>query len=151
MTQRLPIPGQDDDTWGDILNAFLEVSLNSDGTLNSSAASSAGTEMVVNKNQPSGYAGLNSSGFVPVALLPANIPIANLAITGTPSSSNYLRGDGIWAVPSGGSSSLAGDTDVSIVSPSNNQALIYDSTASKWTNQGIIESDVTNLDRKSVV
>jgi hypothetical protein len=30
---RLPTPGQDDGTWGDILNAYLEVSLASDGTL----------------------------------------------------------------------------------------------------------------------
>jgi len=33
MTQRLPIPGQDDGTWGDILNAFLEVEHNTDGSL----------------------------------------------------------------------------------------------------------------------
>jgi hypothetical protein len=30
---RLPIPGQDDGTWGDILNDFLKVEHNSDGTL----------------------------------------------------------------------------------------------------------------------
>lgn len=35
MTQRLPTPGGDDGDWGDILNSFLEVSLASDGTLNS--------------------------------------------------------------------------------------------------------------------
>ena len=34
--QRLPIPGQDDGTWGDILNGFLEVSHAADGTLNAS-------------------------------------------------------------------------------------------------------------------
>lgn len=32
---RLPIPGSDDGTWGDILNSYLEVSHASDGTLNS--------------------------------------------------------------------------------------------------------------------
>ncbi len=30
---RLPVPGSDDGQWGDILNEFLSVSLNSDGTL----------------------------------------------------------------------------------------------------------------------
>ncbi|HSX05664.1 MAG TPA: hypothetical protein VLF69_04305 [Candidatus Saccharimonadales bacterium] len=30
---RLPVPGQDDGTWGDVLNAFLSVAHNSDGTL----------------------------------------------------------------------------------------------------------------------
>jgi len=32
---RLPTPGSDDGTWGDVLNAYLEVSLNGDGTLKS--------------------------------------------------------------------------------------------------------------------
>jgi len=41
-TQRLPIPGQDDGTWGDILNGFLEVSHNADGTLIPSAVTAAG-------------------------------------------------------------------------------------------------------------
>jgi hypothetical protein len=30
---RLPVTGADDGTWGDILNAYLQISLNSDGTL----------------------------------------------------------------------------------------------------------------------
>ena len=34
---RLPIPGSDDNTWGEVLNDFLSVSLNSDGTLKSDA------------------------------------------------------------------------------------------------------------------
>lgn len=38
---RLPNPGGDDGTWGNILNDFLTTSLNSDGSLKSSAASSA--------------------------------------------------------------------------------------------------------------
>lgn len=33
MTARLPIPGGDDGNWGDILNEFLNVGHNSDGTL----------------------------------------------------------------------------------------------------------------------
>jgi hypothetical protein len=34
---RLPIPGSDDDVWGTILNDYLEVSHNADGTLQTSA------------------------------------------------------------------------------------------------------------------
>lgn len=34
---RLPVPGADEDTWGDILNDFLMQSLNSDGTLKDDA------------------------------------------------------------------------------------------------------------------
>ena len=39
---RLPTPGSDDNSWGDILNDFLQVSHNSDGTLKSSALTAAG-------------------------------------------------------------------------------------------------------------
>ncbi len=39
---RLPTPGSDDGTWGDILNDFLAQSLNSDGTLKSAAVTSGG-------------------------------------------------------------------------------------------------------------
>ena len=71
MAQRLPTPGSDDGSWGDILNGLLEVSHNSDGTLTTSAVASA---------------------------LPTPIPTTNLG-TGTASSSNFLRGDNTWGVP----------------------------------------------------
>ncbi len=40
---RLPIPGSDDGTWGDILNSFLEVEHNSDGTQKTLPVSKGGT------------------------------------------------------------------------------------------------------------
>ncbi len=109
MTQRLPIPGGDDGDWGDILNGYLGVSLYSDGTLNpnvvsdSQVASSAAinptkisgiAEVRTNKNQPSGYAGLNSSGFVPVAL----IPDATTSVPGIVQLAGDLGGSGTTAV-----------------------------------------------------
>lgn len=42
MTARLPVPGSDDGTWGVILNDYLGVSFNSDGTIQSSALTAAG-------------------------------------------------------------------------------------------------------------
>jgi hypothetical protein len=39
---RLPNPGSDDNTWGDILNSFLEVAHNPDGSLLPSALTTAG-------------------------------------------------------------------------------------------------------------
>lgn len=38
---RLPVPGSDDGTWGEVLNEFLDVSLNSDGTIKANAVSSS--------------------------------------------------------------------------------------------------------------
>ena len=51
-TQRLPVPGQDDGTWGDILNDFLAVSLNPDGTLIPAAVTTAGAVTSVNSKTP---------------------------------------------------------------------------------------------------
>jgi hypothetical protein len=72
--QRLPVSGQDDGTWGDILNGFLKVEHNGDGTLK-----------------------LRTDGTV-AQLANGKVPLVNLG-DGTASSSNFLRGDGIWAVP----------------------------------------------------
>ncbi len=135
MTQRLPIPGSDDGTWGSILNGFLQVSLNADGTLQTAALSQAGGELTSNKGAASGYAPLNSSSLVPAT---------NLG-TGSASSSNYLRGDGTWVTPNGGSSSLASDSDVTITSPGNNQVLTYNSGAGKWENQTPTTAPVSSV------
>jgi hypothetical protein len=107
--QRLPVPGQDDGTWGDVLNGFLEVEHNADGTLK-----------------------LRTDGSVPL-LSSGKVPTANLG-SGGASVSNFLRGDGTWAIPNI-MTSLANDIDVSISSPSNNQVLTYNSTTSSWQNE----------------
>jgi hypothetical protein len=39
---RLPIPGSDDNVWGQILNDFLDVAHNPDGSLQATAISGAG-------------------------------------------------------------------------------------------------------------
>lgn len=72
----LPTPGGDRGIWGSILNDFLSVSLNGNGTMRSSSLSSAGAEMIVNKGQANGYASLNSSGIVPTSQLPAAVVTA---------------------------------------------------------------------------
>jgi hypothetical protein len=126
MSVRLPTPGGDTDNWGDVLNTFLEVSHNGDGTLQNSAISQTGGLITAQVGAANGVASLNNSGIVPPTQLG----------TGTSSSSNYLRGDGTWAIPSGGGGgTLASDTDVAITSPANNQLLTYNSSSSKWVNQ----------------
>lgn len=87
MTQRLPIPGQDDGTWGDILNGFLEVEHNADGTLK-----------------------IRTDGTV-APLSGGKVPTTNLG-SGTAGSSNFLRGDGVWAVPGGASNATTSSPGV---------------------------------------
>lgn len=48
MTVQLPTPGSDEGTWGDMLNTFLLVSHNNNGTLLSSAVSSSGALLASN-------------------------------------------------------------------------------------------------------
>ncbi|NTW62217.1 hypothetical protein HGB25_02300 [Candidatus Saccharibacteria bacterium] len=72
---RLPNPGGDAGTWGGILNDYLSVEHNADGTLKKSAVIT-GAEQSVNKGQPSGYAPLDSGGKVPSA----NLPDANNSV-----------------------------------------------------------------------
>lgn len=49
---QLPTPGGDDGTWGNILNEFLTVSLNGDGTIQASAIQQAGGVTAVNGQSP---------------------------------------------------------------------------------------------------
>ena len=81
---RLPIPGSDDGTWGDILNSYLAVEHNTDGTLK-----------------------IRTDGTV-ATLAAGKVPLTNLG-SGTASGSNFLRGDGTWAVPAGGGTMMQGD------------------------------------------
>jgi len=80
---RLPVPGSDNGQWGDILNSFLDVSHNLDGTLNTTAVNAAITPGLItatqlndvyiktgDKGQPSGVASLDVTGKVPSSQLP---------------------------------------------------------------------------------
>ncbi len=91
MTAQLPTPGQDDGTWGDMLNDFLLVAHNTDGTLQNGAISTAGGVTISQVGTTGGVASLNNAG---------QVPVPQLGI-GMGSTSNYLRGDGTWAVPTG--------------------------------------------------
>lgn len=64
---RLPTPGGDNGTWGDILNEFLSVSLDADGTIKSSAISSkADDNTVVHDTGDETVAGVKTFSSSPV-------------------------------------------------------------------------------------
>ena len=61
----------------------------------------------------------------------------------------YLKGDGTWDTPSGGgggSSTLAGLSDVSLTSPADGQGLVYDEANDEWINGTVSGGDITDLD-----
>lgn len=63
--------------------------------------------------------------------------VGNVPAPAIADKDKFLKGDGTWATPSGGgggSSTLAGLTDVNISSPTNGQALVYDATNQEWVN-----------------
>lgn len=92
---RLPIPGSDNGHWGEILNEFLRVEHNDDGSLKTTPVP------ISAKGQPGGVAELDGGGKV----------IAGQLGSGSPGAGTYLRGDGVWSAPPGAPvTSVAGKT-----------------------------------------
>ncbi len=87
---RLPNPGGDDGTWGDILNAYLDVSLNSDGTL---ANNVVGTSQI--QNNAVTNAQLDSS--TQSAITKANSAVQS--VNGKTGTSVTLAASDVSAVP----------------------------------------------------
>jgi hypothetical protein len=87
---RLPLPGSDNGTWGEILNDYLSVSHNADGTLKfgTTAGTAAqgddsritGAEQAANKGVAGGYAALDGSVRVPIAQLPTGTSSSQIAL-----------------------------------------------------------------------
>src|SRR5882757_1092453 len=92
---RLPTPGGDDGSWGNVLNDILNVSLNSDGTLKANS---------VTNSQIS--AGSGSNGQI---------------LTKDSAQTSGIK----WAAAPGGAGTLAGNTDVAIASPNGGEVLTY--------------------------
>ena len=112
---RLPVPGADAGFWGDVLNDFLRVEHNEDGTLRRSSDIIA-AEQTSNKGQASGYPALDSTARIPVSQLGSS----NAGAT------KFLRGDRTWATlplatdassAAKGVVQLAGDLGGSAASP----------------------------------
>jgi hypothetical protein len=86
-----------------------------------------------------------ATGDYTVAQVTGAAPLASPAITGTPTAPTASPGTNTTqlattafvaaAVTGSGSSTLAGDTDVSIATPQDSQILLYTSADSKWHNK----------------
>ena len=138
MAARLPIPGQDDGTWGDILNAYLSVSLASDGTLN---ANTVGTSQI----QAGAVTNAQLDG--PTQAVIASVagkyvkPGGGIPSTDLSSAVQSSLGSANTAVQLGGD--LGGSNTVPLVAklqgtalngsgPTDGQVLTYSSGASAW-------------------
>ena len=114
---RLPNPGSDDGTWGTILNNFLVVEHNSDGTLK--LRTDGTVELTANKGAASGYAPLNSSSKVPTANLPVTFPPVTLTDAATIATDASLGNH--FRVTLGGSRTLGNPTN-----PTDGQKVIWE-------------------------
>lgn len=81
---RLPQPGADKNTWGDILNGFLAVAHNGDGSLSTAAVKSAGAVTSVNGAAP------GASGDVTINVGNAT-SLNGVGLSGTPSDGQTLQ------------------------------------------------------------
>jgi hypothetical protein len=128
---RLPTPGSDDGQWGSVLNDYLSVELNTNGTLK---ARSDGTfELAANKGAASGYAPLNSSSKVPAGNLPVTLPPVALTDAATIATDASLGNH--FRVTLGGNRTLGNPTN-----PTDGQKimweLIQDGTGSRTITLG---------------
>lgn len=163
MTQRLPIPGQDDGTWGNILNGYLGVAHNPDGTLIPSAVTAAGagtyskpvsgipstdldtptqttlTAVASKYTKPGG--GIPGSDIANTTITDANIS-ASAAIARTKlDSSTQASLNKADNAPT----TLAALTDVSGASgATNTQVLAYNSSTSHWIPSTVTSTTVSD-------
>ncbi len=162
---RLPTPGGDDGDWGDILNTFLEVAHNADGTLIPSAVTAAGAYSKPSSGIPSTdldtstqtiIAAVASKYVKPAGGIPASDLSSSVQASLTDAGSavqtvNGKSGPSVTLAASdvGAPTTLAGDSDVSLASPSDSQVLTYDGPSTKWKNKPAPTAPVTSVAGKT--
>lgn len=139
---RLPVPGSDNNTWGDVLNDFLGVSLNSDGTLKTIAqsnvnglvsglASKAPALSYSSAISPNQYYQQDvSSGAASVTLptTPADQTQVNVAKTDSSSNGSTINAGG-----SATFNGISGNTTLTLYAQFETAWLQYRSATNTWT------------------
>jgi hypothetical protein len=148
-TQRLPIPGQDKGTWGDILNGYLLVSHAADGSLNSA---------VIGSGQIQANSITNALLDIPTQSIIASVaakyvkPSSGIPSTDLSTGAQTSLSAASTAVQSvngltGTSLSLASTnlSDFNLSSISDGQVLTYNAATSKWKNQVAPSAPVSSV------
>ncbi len=98
---RLPIVDGDAGNWGTILNTYLSVSHDTDGTLLGASVEAAGAEMAANKGAANGYASLGVTAQIPSSQIPSDVTTQRIevaesgSVAGTRKQLNLIEGAGI--------------------------------------------------------
>jgi hypothetical protein len=121
---RLPNPGADEGTWGDILNDYLGVELNSDGSLKRGGDITAAQQAAASAYQ-------KPSTGIPKTDLEAGVQVSLSRADTAPTT-------------------LAALTDVSTSGATNSQVLAFDVTTNKWVPGTVSSTTVTNASTTSL-
>lgn len=92
---RLPVPGSDENTWGDVLNDFLTQSLNTDGTIKDSAVTGLGGQSVASTAPADDDVltyNASTSQWEPQSIGAASVPDADATTKGILQLTNDLGG-----------------------------------------------------------
>jgi hypothetical protein len=149
---RLPTPGSDKGTWGDVLNDFLLQSHQADGTLKPSIITSTNfdsTTQTLLSDIPGKYVkpvnGIPRTDFDAAAQASlAHADSSVLTVNGKTPVSGAVT---LAAADVGAPTTLAGDSDVSIGTPGDGHLLTYDGSSGKWKNkaQTVVINSVSGL------
>ena len=161
MSQRLPIPGGDDGDWGYILNAFLEVSHNADGTLIPSALTAAGAGTYSKPGSGIPASDLDTSTQTIISSVaskyvkpPGGVPKTDLA--SSVQTSLTTADSSVQSVNS--KTPVSGNVVINVADindvqggsgATNNQVLSYDSGTSKWVPATVSSTTVSDATTSS--
>lgn len=104
---RLPTPGSDNGTWGDLLNQYLQVSHNSDGSLKTSAVDASGGQ---------GPAGADGAKIYTGAGAPSTLHSNGDLYINTSNGDYYQQSNGAWGSPLGNITGPPGSVSPNIAS-----------------------------------
>lgn len=104
---RLPTPGSDNGTWGNLLNDYLLVEHDANGVLK--IRTDGTMELASNKGVASGYAPLDASSKVPAANLP--LVVAPVVLTDAPTIATDASLGNLFRVTLGGNRTLGNPTN----------------------------------------